>query len=63
MIPNGLEDCKQILQVLHIDFIFEVVITKDEAQPLLNRSTMKVWSMYGKSGAMPIGSRKRTKEK
>ena len=42
MIPNGPEDCKQILLVLHRDFILEVVLPKDDAQPLLNRSTMKV---------------------
>ena len=31
MIPNGPEDCEQILQVLHRDFILEVVLPKDDA--------------------------------
>ena len=31
MIPNGPKDCEQILQVLHRDFILEVVLPKDDA--------------------------------
>ena len=31
MIPNGPKDYKQILQVLHRDFILEVVLPKDDA--------------------------------